>query len=414
MSETHPDPPGRGPQDRCNYPGCTRASRPDPATGRPSRYCEQPDSDGGPVHNRASAWRARRNQRGAVATQDDGMLAAPVSLARATLEQRLTEFPEKLADLRGYLDDLVVQLRAAGDVEAAGAEVEDAHRDALTKVTEAERRSTAAERAARLAEERARTAESEREEADALADEAIAEAARVREAAQAEIAQIRGEAEAAVATSQEQLATAETDHRNQLSQRDAELDRARQDVRATQLEAASAQAAQRAADEAAERERQTAVALRRELDQTRGGAEEERQRLQAQVDSARESAHQSAAETAALRADLAAARAEAAAAQHAVETERQALASLTQELERQRDDARTERERLRVDHAEQLAHAQRSADERVHTLTEALALAREAAEAYRVQLPQAASTSGSPAPRKRAPRGQGARTDDRK
>ncbi len=193
MSETAPT-DDSAPRDRCNYPGCTRTSRPDPATGRPSRYCEQPDSSGGPVHNRANAWRARRAQRGSVATQEDAGLASGVSLARATLEQRLDELPEKVADLRVYLDDLVVQLRAAGDVEAAGAEVEDAHRDALAKVTEAERRSAAAERAARQANEREQTAEREREEADALAEDAIAETARVREELQAEIAQVRAEA----------------------------------------------------------------------------------------------------------------------------------------------------------------------------------------------------------------------------
>ena len=52
------------------------------------------------MHNRANAWRARRAQRGGVATQEDSGLAAPVSMARATLEQRLTELPQKVADLR--------------------------------------------------------------------------------------------------------------------------------------------------------------------------------------------------------------------------------------------------------------------------------------------------------------------------
>lgn len=250
------------------------------------------------MHNRANAWRARRAQRGSVAMQEEVGLASGVSLARATLEQRLDELPEKVADLRVYLDDLVVQLRAAGDVEAAG----------------------------------------------------------------------------------------------------AELDQARRDANAAQLEAASAQAAQQAADEAAERERHTAAAVRRELDQTRRAAEEERQRLQAQVDSAREATQQTAAELAGLRADLATARAEATAAQRTIEAEREALASLNQELERLRDDARAERERLRIDHTEQLTQMQRSADERVHTLTEALALARETTAAYRAQLPQTAPPSSSPRP----------------
>jgi hypothetical protein len=48
---------------------------------------------------------------------------------------------------------------------------------------------------------------------------------------------------------------------------------------------------------------------------------------------------------------------------------------------------------VRAAHAEQLAQAQRSADERVTTLTEALALAREAAETYRPQLEKASASS---------------------
>jgi len=233
----------------CNYPGCTHPRRPDPATGRPSRYCER-DDDGGPVHNRANAWKARRAQREDATTQEDG-LAAPVSMARATLEQRLSELPERVADLRQYFDGVLIGIRAAGDVEAAGAEVEDAHRDALTKVTEAERRATAAERAARSADGNAQVAQQEREEADALAEEAMAEAARVREAAQAEVAQ----ASAAVTLAQQQLAEAEVGFTAGLAERDTEMEQARRDVNAAQVDAASALAAQHAATEAAARER---------------------------------------------------------------------------------------------------------------------------------------------------------------
>jgi hypothetical protein len=52
----------------------------------------------------------------------------------------LAELPAKVAYLRQYLDDVVSVIRTAGDIEAAGAEVEDTHRDALTKITAAERR----------------------------------------------------------------------------------------------------------------------------------------------------------------------------------------------------------------------------------------------------------------------------------
>ena len=141
----------------CTYPGCTRPRRPDPATGRPSRYCERADEGGGPIHNRGTAWKARRAHTGDAPPREDG-LTAPVSMARATLEQRLSELPGRFEDLRQYLDGVVLDLRAAGDVEAAGSEVEDAHREALTKVTEAERRAAAAERTARSAEAAAKAA----------------------------------------------------------------------------------------------------------------------------------------------------------------------------------------------------------------------------------------------------------------
>lgn len=267
-------------KDRCHYPGCSRASRPDPDTGRPTRYCEQSDPEGGPPHNRANAWRARRAQRGGALMQEEAAPAS-VSMARVTLEQRLTEFPAKFGELREYLDGILAGVRAAGDVEAAGAEVEDAHREALTKVNEAERRAGSAERVARLAEQRASVAEREREEADALAEEALAETARVREELQAEVAQIRADADIAVARAREELAASEAEHRNRLTERDAEVERARQEANSAQVNAASARAAQKAADEAAMRDRETAAQLHRELEQVRADGRSEREALRA-------------------------------------------------------------------------------------------------------------------------------------
>ncbi|MDZ4270603.1 MAG: hypothetical protein U1D00_33870, partial [Mycobacterium sp.] len=90
MSETDAIAEIRHDRDRCSYPGCSRPRRPDPATGRPSRYCEQADDVGGPIHNRATAFKARRaHQQGGVTVQDEAGTAAPVSMARATLDQRL-------------------------------------------------------------------------------------------------------------------------------------------------------------------------------------------------------------------------------------------------------------------------------------------------------------------------------------
>ncbi len=96
MSKGSSEPAANG-ADRCHYPGCERPSRPDPDTVPPSLYCEQSDPEGSPVHNRVNAWRRRRAEKsGSVVT--DESVAAPVSLARASLEQRLTELPVKFAD----------------------------------------------------------------------------------------------------------------------------------------------------------------------------------------------------------------------------------------------------------------------------------------------------------------------------
>lgn len=87
--------------------------------------------------------------------------------------------------------------------------------------------------------------------------------------------------------------------------------------------------------------------------------------------------------------------------QRAAELDRQAVVSLTRDLDRHRAEAQTEREALRAAHAEQLAQSQRNADERVHALTEALAIAKESAETYRAQLPPPSATTTRQAPRKR-------------
>lgn len=385
--------------DRCHYPGCTRARRPDPATGRPSRYCERADDSGGPIHNRANAWKARRTHA-AGQTADNAPGAenpdAPVSMARATLEQRLAELPQRVAEVRHYLDDVLAAIRAAGDVEAAGAEVEDAHRDALTKVTEAERRATTAERSARAAEDGKAQAEQDRDEADTLAEETLADMERLRAATAADIAQIRSSAEAAVAAAEDTLTQAQARFTEQIAERDREVDSAREAATTAQIETSAASAALVAANESAERERATAAQLRDELDQTRRDFEEKHTRLQGQIDSARQEAHHATADASALRVELATAQALAESARRESDSDRAALATLAAELDRVRADERSERELLRAAHAEQLALARRSAEDRVQVLTDALSDARQALETSRKRTSRAKKAPASP------------------
>ncbi len=72
------------------------------------------------------------------------------------------------------------------------------------------------------------------------------------------------------------------------------------------------------------------------------------------------------------------------------------MSTLTAELDRVRVEQRSERERLQTAHAEQLALVQRSADDRVQALTDALTLARQATGT--------ASSDGPASPEKKAPR----------
>lgn len=344
--------------DCCTYPGCTRPRRPDPATGRPTRYCEQADANGGPVHNRVTAWKARQTQQGTVTTQAPTAPSAPVSLARATLEQHLAELPGKLTEQRRYLDALVEALRAASDLEAAGAEVEDAHRDALAKVVDAERRVAEAERIARAATARAETAESDRDEADTLAADALAETARIREDAQAELEQLRTAADTEVAQARDDAAQARDD---------AAEARTAAAAAHTALETAEA----RAADTIAE--------------------------LRADLESARRDVQVAVAAESGVRVELATVTAELRVAQQSAAVDREALAGVRQELERQRIDFHAERDAQRAAHAEQVETLTHSADQRAQALADALSAAREVAESYRAQLEQPKRAASSTA-----------------
>ena len=372
MSDTPAVEPGT---DHCTYPGCTRPRRPDPATGRPTRYCEQADASGGPVHNRVTAWKARQTQQGTITTQAPSAATAPVSLARATLEQHLAELPGKLTEQRRYLDALVDALRAASDLEAAGAEVEDAHRDALAKVVDAERRAVEAERIARGATARAETAESDRDEADTLAADALAETARIREDTQAELQQLRTAADAEVSQAREELATATTHYDTTLAQArdDAAEARAAAAAAHTALEAAEA----RAADTIAE--------------------------LRADLESARRDVQVAVATESGVRVELATITAELRVAQQAAAADREALAATRQEFERQRIDFHAERDAQRAAHAEQVENLIHSADQRAQALTDALSAAREVAETYRAQLKQPKRATSSAARKSTSP-----------
>ena len=358
----------------CHFPGCTRASRPDSATGRPAKYCEEVVD--GVRHDRVNAWHRRRADKPA-GPADSAVSSAPVSMARATLEERLAAIPEALTQFAELLNGAVAELRTAGDLEAAGAEVEDARREALAQVSEAERRASAADRARREAEARAAAAETERAEADAVAEAAIAENHRARTESEQQLASVRAEASAAVQAAGQQVQAAQEQARQADIEREQQVQAARDELLAARDQATAAEAAREAAEAAAERERQVTAALRTRIED-----------LRSQCEAAR-------AEAATARAVIAGAEAARDTAQQAAERERAATVETRRELEQVRADARADHQALQTQHAEQLRQLTEAADARAAALGSALDVARGAAETYRAQL--AGATASPPA-----------------
>lgn len=299
-------------------------------------------------------------------------------MARVTLEQLLAAFPDRVADLRTYLDTIVTTISDAGDLEAAGLEVEDAHREALTKITEAERRANVAERGTRLAEERAADAQRERQDAEAIADDALAEASREREQSVAEIQRCRTEADAAITEMRGQLAAALAVHARELADRDAAVSQAQGVADAARLEAAALSAAKATADDALSREIETNSQLRIQIDEARRHAEEARQHLQERLDTVERARQQGLDDLTAVRVELATVSAQAVAARQAAQHEADLHATTRRDLSVLRTEMNAERDALRAAHTEQIAQLQHNADQRVEALTKSLqALQRE-------------------------------------
>ncbi|WP_078293598.1 hypothetical protein [Mycobacterium sp. D16R24] len=353
----------------CHFPGCTEPSRPDPATGRKAKYCEQ--TIDGVLHNRANAWHHRRKQEPAAAPAPEELVAAPVSMARATLEERLNRLPGLFGEVREYMDSVLEELRAASDLEAAGAEVEDVRREALAQTTAAEQRASAAERARREAEALANEAAAQREEADSAAEELVAELTRRQTEFDEQMAQLRTDFAAQLDQAAQRAQTAEE------ARARAERDRA-----ATQDELIAERAALAAAEANIERERANGARLAEDLAELRRELE---------------SAHL---KTAAAEGIAAAAReaqqvADAAAAEHR-ELARQAQSA----TEAVRAEMRADMDSLRAETAERLRRERENADERVAAALATTEALKATVAAYKTQLDVQETPAGA-APTKR-------------
>ncbi len=259
----------------CAYPDCDQpTAAPASDRGAKPKYCAN-DS-----HNPLTAHRERRRRQAEATGQraeETGGQPVTIGLTRATeLVRSLEKLTAQHADT---LARAVAELRSAGDVESAEAEVYAAR-------TSADQRVAAAE--ARLAEEIGRRREAEtdrdqaqadREESDEAASQAISrmdeltrELAALRTATGEQFRQLRDQAAAEVQqardTAQREIGQARDEATCQVAEVTSQFRRAEQETaRAQQAEAAAIERADRAQAQAAEEIARIRADARRERDE---------------------------------------------------------------------------------------------------------------------------------------------------
>jgi len=247
----------------CAYPGCDQPpAAPGSDRGAKPKYCDDP------AHNPLSAHRERRKKE----AEDKGQRAEeaggqPVTIGLTRAGELVRALEKLTVQHADTLARAIAELRAAGDVESAEAEVYAARTSADQRVATAEARLAEEIQRRRDAEAGRDAARDAREEADDAATQAIArmddlerELAELRASAHQEVRQARASAEAEVQQArddaQRDISAARDDAARQVADAEARALQAEQDAaRARQAEAAAvaradhAQAA--AADEAA-------------------------------------------------------------------------------------------------------------------------------------------------------------------
>ena len=177
----------------CRFPGCTRhaAASATEGAGRPPGYCDDPE------HNRAAAWRERQRLKAGPAAEQDVVDPRPVDTARRRASEVTAQLTQMAELLLERLPLVVEDIRTAGDLDAAEAQIEAIQ-------SEADEHTTAANNRAVKAEQARRRAEIQRDEADAAAQEAVADATQLQET----LDRVRAE----LATSESERSTAADEH----------------------------------------------------------------------------------------------------------------------------------------------------------------------------------------------------------
>jgi colicin import membrane protein len=147
-----------------------------PGAGRPPLYCDNPD------HTRANAYVARRGYELAAARsggQDgdrQGDLAVsehPVSDGLVSFGNLLTKFEKTSVQMTAILERITEAIRTVSDPEAAGYEVEQTQREAAVQVAQAKTAQAAAEQEARHARHQAARETEQRAQAEQAANQAL-------------------------------------------------------------------------------------------------------------------------------------------------------------------------------------------------------------------------------------------------
>lgn len=153
----------------CRFPGCTRAAEEGDGRGRPPAYCDDP------AHNRAAAFRARReNQTGDKTQATAPAEGEPVTFARARAGLLIERIEAAVAALDAMTREVLGELATLGDVEAVEVELENVTATADQRAAQARAEAATAETRRRRAEAAAAEAEQLSAEAEAAAEEALA------------------------------------------------------------------------------------------------------------------------------------------------------------------------------------------------------------------------------------------------
>lgn len=232
---------------QCAYPQCDQpAAAPSSDRGARPKYCDDPD------HNPLSAHRERRRRQAEASGQRaEETGGQPVTLGLTRAAELVNTLEKLTAQHADTLVRAIAELRAAGDIESAEAEVYAARTSADQRIATAEAHLAEEIQRRRDAEAERDAARTDREQADDAAAQAISrmddlerELAEVRTSTAEEVRQVRASATADIQqardSAERDITAAREDATRQVAEADVRVEQAEQvATRARQAEAAA-------------------------------------------------------------------------------------------------------------------------------------------------------------------------------